>query len=340
MSRYHYDIDGIRVRSVVDGAETRYLIDANRPYAQVLEEYTPGGVIQVSYVYGHDLISQDRGEVRSYYHVDGLGSTRALTDARGLVTDRYVYDAFGRTIGQVGSTGNVYLFAGEQRDANLGLDYLRARYLSVGTGRFVSRDIYSGSVRSPMSLHRYLYANANPANGVDPSGKFTLVEASLTLAISSVLQGYQLGIAAGATVLALRLYWPFYGNWCGPQHGGNMYNVPPSVDDFDRACMWHDLRYIRYGYFDASSDQNLINDIDDVLAGQYDDKSNFRAYFFREPDPSNPNENYIDRGVTPLGGIIAGHVKQYLLFGLSNEASPARRGLWLLNRLGHGVPDR
>ena len=129
---YQYDADGIRVASIVDGAETRYLIDTVQPYAQVLEEYTPGGVIQVSYVYGNDLISQDRGGAKSYYHVDGLGSTRALTNASGVVTDRYVYDAFGRTIGQVGSTVNVYLFAGEQRDANVGLDYLRARYLSVG----------------------------------------------------------------------------------------------------------------------------------------------------------------------------------------------------------------
>ena len=51
-----------------------------------------------------------------------------------MVTDRYIYDAFGRTIGQVGSTGNVYLFAGEQRDANVGLDYLRARYSECGYG--------------------------------------------------------------------------------------------------------------------------------------------------------------------------------------------------------------
>src|SRR5262249_33208465 len=39
---YRYDADNIRVASVVDGDETRFLIDANRPYARVLEEYTPG----------------------------------------------------------------------------------------------------------------------------------------------------------------------------------------------------------------------------------------------------------------------------------------------------------
>jgi hypothetical protein len=28
---YRYDVNGIRVTSVVDGVETRYLVDANRP---------------------------------------------------------------------------------------------------------------------------------------------------------------------------------------------------------------------------------------------------------------------------------------------------------------------
>ena len=35
---------------------------------------------------------------KSFYHVDGLGSTRALSDALGIVTDRYIYDAYGNTI--------------------------------------------------------------------------------------------------------------------------------------------------------------------------------------------------------------------------------------------------
>ncbi len=105
----HYNADGIRTAQTSDGEETRFLIDSNRPYAQVLKEYTPGGIIKVSYVHGLDLISQNRPAEtgKSFYHVDGLGSTRALTNGSGLVTDTYIYDAFGRTIGQVGSTGNV-----------------------------------------------------------------------------------------------------------------------------------------------------------------------------------------------------------------------------------------
>lgn len=36
---YAYDADGIRVAKTMDGDETRYLVDINRQYAQVLEEY-------------------------------------------------------------------------------------------------------------------------------------------------------------------------------------------------------------------------------------------------------------------------------------------------------------
>ena len=173
-----YDADGIRVAQAVSGEETRFLIDTVQPYQQVVAEYTPGGVLKVSYVHGLDLISQNRpaDTGKSFYHVDGLGSTRALTNALGLVTDRYIYDAFGRTIGQSGATDNVYLFAGEQRDLATGLDYLRARWMSPATGRFASRDTVPGSLSDPLTLHRYAYANGNPVNTIDPSGSFGLQE--------------------------------------------------------------------------------------------------------------------------------------------------------------------
>ena len=151
----------------------------------VVEEYTPGGIIKVSYVYGHDLISQQRGTEQSFYHVDGLGSTRALSDESGVVTDSYIYDAFGQVLKKIGDTENPYLFAGEQRDNNLGLDYLRARYLDVGTGRFVSRDSFEGFLNNPITLHKYLYANANPINFIDPSGKFSLISISVSLSINT-----------------------------------------------------------------------------------------------------------------------------------------------------------
>jgi len=143
---YAYDADGIRVRSVTDGVVTNYLADKNRDYAQVLEEKDVDGNLIVSYVYGDDLISQKRGGSVSYYHYDGLGSTRTLTDSAGNVTDTYTYEAFGDLLHRTGNTENNYLFTGEQYDPNAGFYYLRARYYDAGNGRFTNADIYHGRI--------------------------------------------------------------------------------------------------------------------------------------------------------------------------------------------------
>jgi len=172
---YIYDADGIRVGKIVDGTKiSRYTVDKNRDYAQVLEERDGNGNLVVSYVYGDDLISQKRGENTSYYHYDGLGSTRALTDTQGEVTDTYTYEAFGMLIGKTGDTVNDYLYTGEQYDPNIGFYYLRARYMDPSTGRFVTVDPFEGVIQDPYSLHKYLYAHANPIMNIDPSGEFTL----------------------------------------------------------------------------------------------------------------------------------------------------------------------
>ena len=168
--QYQYNADGIRVASAVNGVKTKYLIDTNQAFAQVLEEYNPSGQIQVFYVYGNDLISQQQGGEKTFYLVDGLGSTRVLTDGSGNAVNTYIYEAFGDLISSTGSVENKYRFAGEQFDESLGDYYLRARYYDINTGRFTGRDTYEGSFNNPSSLHKYLYANANPVNFTDPSG--------------------------------------------------------------------------------------------------------------------------------------------------------------------------
>ena len=84
---YQYDFNGIRVASVADGVETRYLVDANREYTQVLEEYDSNGNTQVNYVNGWSLISQTRNGEDSFYGYDGHSGVRFLTDVDGNVTD-------------------------------------------------------------------------------------------------------------------------------------------------------------------------------------------------------------------------------------------------------------
>ena len=176
---YEYDVDGNRVKKVIDdNVEIRYLVDTNRDYAQVVEERDGEGNLLVRYVYGHDLISQSRDGATHYYHYDGLGSTRALSSSAGIVTDEYCYDAFGNLLDKTGNTSNEYLYTGEFFDSHLEFYYLRARYMNPQVGRFVTMDSFAGIIRDPYSLHKYLYAHANPVNNIDPSGYSTQKEAA------------------------------------------------------------------------------------------------------------------------------------------------------------------
>ena len=170
-----YDGDGNRVQETVAGVTTSYLVaDQNLTgYSQVMDE-SQGGAVSRTYTYGLSLISQSltaNGQGLSFFGFDGHGSVRFLTSSTGAVTDTYNYDAFGNLISSTGSTPNNYLFAGEQFDSALGIYYNRARYYDQRQGRFWTMDTFEGSLRDPLSLHKYLYAAGDPTNLLDPSGR-------------------------------------------------------------------------------------------------------------------------------------------------------------------------
>jgi RHS repeat-associated protein len=177
---YVYDGDGNRVAKTIGGVTTNYLVDTLNPtgYAQVLDELQSSAVVR-SYAWGLQLVSQSQLVAAvppaspwqtSYYGFDGHGSVRFLTNSTGAVTDTYTYDAFGNLIESTGTTANNYLFAGEQFDPDINLYYNRARYLDVRVGRFWGMDTDEGDDTDPISLHKYLYAEADPVDGLDPSG--------------------------------------------------------------------------------------------------------------------------------------------------------------------------
>ena len=194
-----YDGDGNRVAKTVGGVTTQYLVDTLNPtgYAQVLEEIENGSVVR-RYSYGSDLISQSLKvgpDWQTYFYgYDGHGSVRFLTDASGNVTDRYDYEGFGNLVNQDGTTANSYLYSGEQRDASLGLDYLRARWMKAESGRFQTMDTFNGTRHIPMTLQKYIYANNNPIQFLDPSGQLTLTETMSSVAIVGVLTSVAPGV--------------------------------------------------------------------------------------------------------------------------------------------------
>ncbi|MGH2866497.1 MAG: RHS repeat-associated core domain-containing protein [Solirubrobacteraceae bacterium] len=101
-----------------------------------------------------------------YLHHDQLGSTRMLTDGTGAVKGTLSYDAYGNPAGSTGSASTPLAFAGQYRDSESGLYYLRARYYDPTTAQFLTRDPLLAQTRSA-----YGYVAGNPLNLTDPSGK-------------------------------------------------------------------------------------------------------------------------------------------------------------------------
>jgi RHS repeat-associated protein len=78
-------------------------------------------------------------------------------------------------LGQTGTIENSYLFAGEQFDSTLDQYYLRARFYDQSAGRFTRMDSWQGDTHSPITHNKYVYADANPVNNIDPSGHMTAI---------------------------------------------------------------------------------------------------------------------------------------------------------------------
>ena len=171
---YTYDPEGLRVQATTGGRAVRYVQDPNAPHARVLEEHDDQGNILARYVYGVGLISrQDSGGGVSVYHYDSRGSTIALTDPSGNITDRYAYDPYGRRAGRQGITENPFTYNGRDGvvDDGNGLYFMRARYYEPQLMRFIQKDAVSGNMINTQSLNRYAYVMGNPIQFVDPGGK-------------------------------------------------------------------------------------------------------------------------------------------------------------------------
>jgi RHS repeat-associated protein len=202
----------------VGATTTWFLLATINPtgYPQVVEEHTGAspGTISRRYSYGLDLISQTTGSTTRFFGTDGLGSTRFLLSDTGSLVEHYGYDAYGTIIVSNTTPSTVYLFAGEQWDADLGLYYNRARYMNVGLGWFWSYDTFDGSNQDPLSLHKYLYVQANPVNRLDPSGYLsgTAAETEGAVGIGLTVQTLELigiqalrqGLARGVSGVILR----------------------------------------------------------------------------------------------------------------------------------------
>jgi RHS repeat-associated protein len=112
-------------------------------------------------------------QVVEYYHLDAVGSVRAVTDADGTVIARHDFRPFGEELSPQIPPHDRKLFTGQERDFETGLDYFYARQLRVQTGRFTTPDPVTDLAWTDPTLgatNAYGYVNNNPLRFIDPTG--------------------------------------------------------------------------------------------------------------------------------------------------------------------------
>ena len=120
------------------------------------------------------------GSTLNWLLPDPHGNLALALDASEATTVSAVrYDGYGETIAS-GSGGGTAVGSGLWRyqgrldlsPAGLAtpLYEFSAREYSPGLGAFTRLDSVMGDATDPLSMHRYLYAHANPATLIDPSG--------------------------------------------------------------------------------------------------------------------------------------------------------------------------
>jgi len=172
---YNYNPDGRRTALSdatlnPNGVSSTFVIDPNARLDRTLIRNKGGSTTY--YVYGLGLIGQEQSGIYQNYHFDSRGSTVAMTDANGVVTDRFEYDSYGGSLNHTGTSDTPFQYNGKygvQTDPN-GLLYMRARYYNSAIRRFVNQDVLFGDLNPGISLNRFAFANGNPVSLMDPFG--------------------------------------------------------------------------------------------------------------------------------------------------------------------------
>jgi RHS repeat-associated protein len=157
-----------------------------------------GGVVKTTFVYNASgQLVAEYGESAAmpcttcYLTADHLGSTRVVWGSDGAMKQLLDYAPFGEEVGanyrggdvrypgglypRPGGMGVSMEFTGKERDAETGLDYFGARYMSATQGRFTSPDpiiLMEQKLVDPQQWNMYSYVRNNPLRLIDPTGMY------------------------------------------------------------------------------------------------------------------------------------------------------------------------
>lgn len=155
----------------------------------------------LNYIAGKAILEQtSTGNHLYYLHKDYQGTTLAVTDASGNVTQRYAYDPWGRrrnpttwanlTAAEIEQQNFLFArgYTGHEHLDAFGLINMNGRMYDPLLGRMLSPDNYVQAPDNSQNFNRYSYAMKNPLVYVDPDGEFIIPVIMLAAYLNASMQ--------------------------------------------------------------------------------------------------------------------------------------------------------
>ncbi|GAA3742262.1 polymorphic toxin-type HINT domain-containing protein [Salinactinospora qingdaonensis] len=147
--------------------------------------------------HGALISTQERGQNAALAYVNNHTDLAATYTPAGQVASSTAFSPFGKPQASNGSAQSLG-YQGEWTDPTTGDVNMHARWYQPETGRFASRDTMTLEPNPSIQANRYVYANANPLTGTDPSGH---------LAFTTAVAAAGLFVVGSALILSVSNYY-------------------------------------------------------------------------------------------------------------------------------------
>ena len=167
IAEYVYDHSGQRIKKIEDGITTYYV------GKHFEKQVGTGNAKETKYYFANNarIAKKDQDGSLSFYHLDHLGSTSAVTDDSGNLKEKSRYFPFG----DIRSGGSAqYTYTGKEKDKITNSYYFEARYYNPVIRHFTQPDWVQADITYPQNLNKYSYTKNNPIRFNDPSGNYNI----------------------------------------------------------------------------------------------------------------------------------------------------------------------
>ncbi len=146
---YYYNANGIRIGKLIDNGTTvesvNYILDGNNI---IKETHTGANSYTLEYYYdSNDNIVGFKYNNTKYLHLKNMkNDIVGIIDSNNNIVVKYFYDAYGRIIKTIDTSGNnlsimnPFRYRSYYQDKETGWYYLNSRYYNTITNRFIAMD--------------------------------------------------------------------------------------------------------------------------------------------------------------------------------------------------------